>query len=52
MRGFTDHVYRQVHGAHFGTIDVAIAPFVSSVSGKIKPAHIQGLSPRTIRPCG
>ncbi|MGD9018152.1 MAG: tRNA-dihydrouridine synthase family protein [Desulfobacterales bacterium] len=46
MRGFTDHVYRQVHGAHFGTIDMAVAPFLSSVAGKIKSAHIQGLSPR------
>jgi len=46
MRGFTDSVYRNVFSRYFDGIDLAIAPFISTMRGdKIKPVHIRGLLP-------
>lgn len=45
LRGFTDHIYRNVHARHFNGIDVAIAPFVTTCSGGFKAAQIRGLLP-------
>lgn len=46
MRGLTDSVYRNTYSRYFPGIDLAIAPFITTVQGnKIKPAHIRGLLP-------
>lgn len=46
MRGFTDSIYRNTFARHFDGIDLAVAPFVSTVRcDRIKPSHIKDLLP-------
>jgi len=46
LRGFTDQIYRNLFSEHFGGFDLAVAPFISSTSGKrIRPKYVRGLLP-------
>lgn len=46
LRGITDYIFRTVYATHFSGFDCAVAPFVSSVKGKIvKMSHIKDLFP-------
>lgn len=46
MRGFTDYVYRNVYDRHFKGVDVAVAPFITSVKGhQVKKNHIKDVLP-------
>ncbi|MDZ7740517.1 MAG: tRNA-dihydrouridine synthase family protein [Bacteroidota bacterium] len=46
LQGYTDYVFRNAYGRHFGGIDLAIAPFVSLVKGKkVKLTHLRDLLP-------
>ncbi|MDL2321677.1 tRNA-dihydrouridine synthase family protein [Desulfosarcina sp. OttesenSCG-928-B08] len=47
LHGFTDAVFRDAFQRHFSGMDEAVAPFVSSVSGRrpIKPAYLKDLIP-------
>ncbi|MCF8069687.1 MAG: tRNA-dihydrouridine synthase family protein [Desulfobacterales bacterium] len=46
LKGFTDHVFRNVFSEHFGGFDVAVAPFISSKSDtKIKRNYVKDVLP-------
>ena len=46
LRGYTDQIYRNTFSEHFGGFDLAVAPFISSTSGKrIRPKYVRGLLP-------
>jgi len=46
LRGYTDVVFRNVFHRHFGGIDEAVAPFVTSIKGyRIKSSHLRDLAP-------
>ncbi len=46
MRGFTDYVYRNVYTRHFKGVDLAVAPFITSVKGKqVKQSHLKDVLP-------
>jgi tRNA-dihydrouridine synthase len=50
MKGYTDHVYRNVLAAHFGGIDIAVAPFVTaSAASTSKRGCLRGLLPENNR---
>ena len=50
LRGLTDAVYRTALAHHFPGVDLAIAPFVTTHSGRrIKPAHVRDLLPANNR---
>ncbi len=50
LRGLTDAVYRTALAHHFPGIDLAIAPFITTHSGRrIKAAHVQDLLPANNR---
>ncbi len=46
LKGYTDHIFRNAHAARFNSLDIAVAPFVTTHSGKIKTSHIRGLLPK------
>ncbi|MDD5758402.1 MAG: tRNA-dihydrouridine synthase family protein [Desulfobulbaceae bacterium] len=46
IMGVTDHVYRQAFAQFFSGVDLAMAPFLSSVQARsIKPAYLKDLLP-------
>jgi len=46
LRGVTDAIYRNTFAEHFGGIDRAVAPFITTHAGRrIKPAHVRDLNP-------
>jgi len=46
IRGITDYIYRNTFGRHFQGVDVAVAPFISSVQGrKIKDTYLRDILP-------
>lgn len=45
LKGYTDHIFRNVHAARFNSLDIAVAPFITTHNGKIKTSHILGLLP-------
>lgn len=46
LRGFTDAVFRNAFQKHFGGVDEAVAPFITSLKGKrVKPSHLRDLLP-------
>ena len=48
LRGFTDHIFRDVFTRHFNGFDLAVAPFVSSTTGhRIRRKYVRGLLPET-----
>jgi tRNA-dihydrouridine synthase len=50
LRGVTDVIYRRTYAEHFGGIDLAVAPFVTTHAGRrIKPAHVRDLQPEERR---
>jgi tRNA-dihydrouridine synthase len=50
LRGITDHIFRTVYSTHFTGFNCAIAPFVTSVKGKIvKASHVKDLLPENNR---
>jgi tRNA-dihydrouridine synthase B len=50
LRGVTDVIYRSTYAEHFGGIDCAVAPFVTTHSGRrIKAAHVRDLGPEDNR---
>jgi tRNA-dihydrouridine synthase len=50
LRGITDCIYRTAYAEHFAGIDLAVAPFVTTHTGRrIKPAHVRDLEPRENR---
>jgi tRNA-dihydrouridine synthase B len=50
LRGITDYIFRTVYSSHFPGFDCAIAPFVTSVKGKIvKASHLKDLLPENNR---
>ena len=50
LRGVTDAIYRSTYAEHFGGIDMAVAPFVTTHRGRrIKPAHVRDLWPENNR---
>jgi len=46
MRGLTEFVYRNAFSRHFEGIDVAVSPFITTVSGKISNKHIKDVLPQ------
>ena len=50
LRGVTDCIYRSTYAAHFGGVDLAVAPFITTHAGRrIKPAHVRDLRPEDNR---
>jgi len=50
LRGVTDAIYRSTYAEYFGGIDLAVAPFVTTHTGRrIKPAHVRELRPEDNR---
>jgi len=50
IRGFTDTIYRNTFSEHFSGIDLAMAPFISTVCNfRIKPKHVRDLLPEQNR---
>ena len=46
LRGITDAIYRNTYAEHFSGIDLAVAPFVTTHTGRrIKPVHVRDLKP-------
>ncbi len=46
LRGVTDAIFRDTYAMHFGGIDLAVAPFITTHTGRrIKPAHVRDLRP-------
>lgn len=46
LRGFTDAAFRNTFHDHFQGLEAAVAPFVTTVSGRrIKPSHLKDLAP-------
>ena len=46
MRGLTGQLYRNAFARHFGGLDLAIAPFISTVkAARIKPSLVKDLLP-------
>jgi tRNA-dihydrouridine synthase len=46
LRGFTNALYRNLYAAHFQGIDIAIAPFINTLSVKqINRSHIKDILP-------
>jgi len=46
MKGFTDHLFRNVFADHFGGFDLAIAPFIASKrDNKIKKKYVEDVLP-------
>lgn len=46
LRGVTDVVYRSTYARHFGGVDLAVAPFITTHAGRrIKPTHVRDLRP-------
>lgn len=46
IMGVTDHIYRQTFARFFAGVDLAMAPFISSVQARsIKPAYLKDLLP-------
>lgn len=46
MKGFTDHLFRNVFADHFGGFDLAVAPFISSKPDhRIKEKYVRDLLP-------
>ena len=46
MRGLTEAVYRNAFNRHFKGIDVAVSPFITTVSGKVSNKHIKDVLPQ------
>jgi tRNA-dihydrouridine synthase len=46
MRGLTEAVYRNTFSRHFKGIDMAVSPFITTVSGKISNKHIKDVLPQ------
>jgi len=50
LRGVTDAIYRNTYAEYFDGIDLAIAPFVTTHTGRrIKPVHVRDLRPEENR---
>jgi tRNA-dihydrouridine synthase len=46
LRGFTDAVFRNAFQRHFQGVEMAVAPFVTTVNGtRIKSSHLRDLAP-------
>jgi tRNA-dihydrouridine synthase B len=45
IRGVTDAIYRNCFFKHFGGIDLAVAPFIATVVGKINPRILKDVIP-------
>ena len=46
LRGVTDVIYRSTYAGHFGGVDLAVAPFITTHAGRrIRPAHVRDLRP-------
>jgi tRNA-dihydrouridine synthase len=46
LRGVTDAIFRSTYAEHFGGLDLAVAPFVTTHAGRrIKPKHVRDLLP-------
>jgi len=46
MKGFTDHLFRNVFAEHFGGFDLAVAPFIASKrDDKIKKKYVNDVLP-------
>lgn len=46
LQGFTDVTYRQVYARHFKGIDLAMAPFISTMGEqRLKPSRIKDVAP-------
>jgi tRNA-dihydrouridine synthase len=46
LRGITDATFRTLFARHFGGFDLAVAPFISTVSGsRIKPSLLKDVAP-------
>lgn len=50
IMGVTDHIYRNTFATHFSGVDLAMAPFISSVQARsIKPSYLKDLFPENNR---
>jgi tRNA-dihydrouridine synthase len=50
LRGVTDAHFRTLFARHFGGVDLAVAPFISTVSGpRIKPSLLKDMAPERNR---
>mgnify|MGYP001572214744 FL=1 len=46
LQGYTDRTFRQVHSRHFSGIDLAVAPFISTMSQhRLKPSRLKDILP-------
>ncbi len=46
MKGFTEHIFRNLFTTHFGGFDLAVAPFIASRSDRsVKKKHVKDLLP-------
>jgi len=46
MRGLTEFIYRNAFSRHFKGIDIAVSPFITSVSGRISNKHLKDVLPQ------
>ena len=47
LQGFTDVVFRNVYSRHFTGVDLAMAPFISTMGGRrLKPSRIKDVDPQ------
>ena len=46
MRGLTEYIYRNTFSRHFKGVDIAVSPFITTVSGKISNKHIKDVLPQ------
>jgi len=47
LRGFTDHIFRSTYVHHFSGLDIAVAPFIPTMSGgRVKPSALADLLPQ------
>lgn len=50
LRGVTDRIYRVTYADYFDGIDLAVAPFITTHTGRrVKPVHVRDLQPQDNR---
>ena len=46
LRGFTEYIYRNAFSRHFSGFDIAMAPFISTMSdARFKDKHLKDVLP-------